>query len=803
MRFWLYSSWSAAALAVGLAASQADAAIADIRVKIASEPVRTALIDLALQANLSLGGALEACHGKSPPLSGRMSLDAAMSRLLADSGCTYRLADSRTVIVRPKEADPTPSKIPTFHPRPDSAADTGLGEIVVTAQRYPNLPGRTPYAISAFGGGDLRREDIEKIQDLTSMVAGMTVTNLGPGRDKILLRGLSDGVFTGKAQSIVALYLDDIPITYNAPDPDLRLTDIQRVEVMRGPQGTLYGGGSIGGVVRISTEKPDLDAWGGQITTSASMTTGGQPGSEIEGEANLPLAPGKLALRAVAYREVQGGYIDDPALGLSNVNTSRRQGLRIGLRANLSPVWTLSANMTSQSIVTADTQYGLRRLGAMLRDNRVREPHENDFDHRALTLAGNGNWGRLTASVAQVNHQFNSRYDATSAISYYGGPPGPAAFDEARNIDLSVAEITYATPSRGKLHALMGAFFSTGETAFDDSLATYPRGAGLATYTERRTDNNAEAALYGEAAYELTPKLVATAGLRWYNFRLGTQSDITQSGGARVFQGSQRFKDISPKLLFSYTADSGVLVYLQAAEGYRPGGFNTSGPLDQVFDTAGAPSRQYQPDELWNYEAGAKFHWMDDRLQARVALFYASWTAIQSDQYLLGGLPFTANIGNGQNAGLEFEGAWRVNSRIDLRGAALLNDPQITRSNPNFSSRTDSGLPGVSSASAGLTLDYHRPVGAKTLRIVSQAEYVGSSHLTFNAQATHPMGNYVTFRGSISLEAKHWTLTGSIENPFDTSPNSFSFGNPFIIGQDQVLTPIRPRTLRVAVTRSF
>jgi iron complex outermembrane receptor protein len=799
-----YVSWSSAALATGLLAGPLQAADDDVRVRIARQPVRSALIDLALQANLSLGGPLDACRGLSPALSGRVSIKAAVTRLLADSGCTFSLADRRTVVIR---AAPTPAP-------PDRATDlrktaanlpvtAGLTEVVVTAQRYPNLPGRTPYAISAIGDDDLRRGDIEKLQDLAGQVAGMTVTNLGPGRDKILLRGLSDGVFTGNAQSIVALYLDDTPITYNAPDPDLRLVDVQRVEIMRGPQGTLYGGGSIGGVVRISTNKPDLDIYSGEVTLGTSTTAGGRGGTDIEGVVNLPLARGRVALRAVGYRDVRGGYIDNSFLGLTGVNGSTRQGFRLALRANLSPVWTFTANLTSQSIATADTQYGLRRLGPLMRDNQVREPHENDFDHESITVVGAGDWGRLTTSAAHIDHQFKSRYDATSAIAKYGLLAGPAALDEYRNIDMTVAEVTYATPTAGRLHGLVGAFVSTGRTIFDDKLGVYPAATHPPAYAELRTDHNDEAALYGEASYEITPRLVATAGLRWFDFRLNTASEVTQGGGLRPFQGDQRASGVSPKLLLSYTAASGNLYYLQVAEGYRPGGYNTSGPLGQAFDVAGAPTRKYQPDELLNYEAGAKLHWFDDHVQARIALFYAAWTTIQSDQYLAAGLPFTANIGNGQNDGLEVEGAWRINARLDLRAAALLNDPRLTQSNPNFSSLTDSGLPGVPSASGGLSIDYHQPMGRQILRLLGEASYVGSSHFTFNAKATYPMGNYVTIRASLSLEGKQWTATAALENPFNSEPNSFSFGNPFLIGQDQVLTPIRPRTVSLKLIRRF
>jgi outer membrane receptor protein involved in Fe transport len=791
------------ALMAGLAAGAAHAAPAgkpspSVHLQIPAKPVHAALIDFALQADLSLGGDLEACVGVAPALYGRMSSQAALDRILAHSRCGYAMPDPRTVLIR---------KLAPVRPRPASAppqpSSLALGEVVITAQRYPNLPGRTPYAISVISGSTLARETLTSLSDLTGQVAGMTVTNLGPGRDKILLRGLSDGAFTGQTQSMVALYLDDVPITYSAPDPDLRLADIERVEIMRGPQGTLYGGGSLGGVLRIATRKPDLDRYQANLLAGVAYTWDGGVGGEFEAMANVPITPGRVALRAVAYRDTQNGYIDNSTLGLKHVNGSKREGVRASLRAVLTPHWTATLGVTTQSINDNDTQYGLRRLGAHRRDNTVREPHDNDFDHLSLTLAGDGGWGRVTGSVSRLSHQFDSRYDATSAATLYGLPPGPAAFDEEKAIDLTVAEVTYATPSDQRLHGLIGVFGSTGTIRLRSQLqGLHP--AGATAYAERRDDKINETAVYGEATFDATARLSATAGLRWFDFRFDTDSLVTQPGGQRAFNGSDDATGLSPKLLVSYDARPGLLFYAQVAEGYRPGGFNSAGRIGQAFDVSGVPARRYQADELWNYEIGVKLRGWDDRLQGRIAAFYAAWESVQSDQYLSDGTAYTANIGNGDNRGIEAEAALRLNGQIDLRAAALLNDPEITRQNLDFSSRHDASLPGVPRASASFGVDYHRPLPRDlTLRLQGQATYIGSSYLTFDADNMHEMGEYLGLRGVASLEAGDWTLAGTVDNPFGAHPNSFSFGNPFLITRDQIITPPRPRTISVRLSARF
>ncbi|USQ93925.1 TonB-dependent receptor domain-containing protein [Caulobacter sp. RL271] len=801
----------AATLAVGLAGLSAVPAEAAprlfagrlspvVRLRIAAKPVQAALIDFALQAELSLGGDLEACRGQAPALTGRLSVQAALDRILAGSGCGYRQPDPRTVIIHrlaPQTRPATPAQVaPTAPP-------LGLGEVVVTAQRYPNLPGRTPYAISVVSGGALEREAVTSLNDLTGQIAGMTVTNLGPGRDKVMLRGLSDGAFTGQAQSMVSLYLDDVPITYNAPDPDLRLADVERVEVMRGPQGTLYGGGSLGGVMRIATRKPDLDRYQASVLAGLGWVKGGGRDGEFEAMANLPLVRGRVALRTVAYHEAQDGYIANSALGLRRANESTRSGVRASVRAALTPNWALTLGLTRQWINNQDTQYGLRRLGSKVRDNLVREPHDNDFDHTSLTLTGEGGWGRVTGSISQLSHRFQSRYDATSVSTLYGLGGALAAFDEDKNIDLTVGEVTYATPGQYRLHGLVGAFASSGSIRLGANLHALPAGSPAA-YAERRRDDINEAALYGEVTFDVTSRLSATAGLRWFDFSFNTDSNVTQASGVRGKQQSADAAGFSPKVLISYDARPGLLIYAQAAEGYRPGGFNTAGRIGQVFDAPEAPPSRYEADELWNYELGAKLRAFDDRLRGRVAVFYATWESVQSDQYLPDGTAYTTNIGNGANWGIEAEAAFRVSGRLDLRAAALIDDPEITKLNLAFSTRKDADLPGVSRTSASFGIDYHRELPwGPALRLQGQASYVGPSYLTFDADKAHRMGESLSLRGIASLSTPDWTLSATLDNPLNSHPNSFSFGNPFLIARDQIVTPPRPRTLSVRLTARF
>ena len=267
-----------------------------------------ALIAFGRQAGLSLGFTPDAHCGGRAGVRGRMDLDSALSRLLDGSSCVALRPDSRTVVIR---ARPTPAPAPEARaapPRPPGPAL--LGEIVVTADKTEGLLSASPYGLTAVDGRELQRQGISDVHDLTLLAAGVTVTNLGPGRDKVLLRGLSDGPLTGHTQSTVGLYLGDLRLTYNAPDPDLPLIDAARVEVLRGPQGSLYGAGSIGGILKVTPNAPDPREASARLTLGVASTAHGAASGEVHATANLPLPWGTSAVRVTAWNEVDGGYLD-------------------------------------------------------------------------------------------------------------------------------------------------------------------------------------------------------------------------------------------------------------------------------------------------------------------------------------------------------------------------------------------------------------------------------------------------------------------------------------------------------------
>lgn len=260
---------------------------------IPAKPLSEGLVDLAVRANLSIGAdAAKACRPNGNAVAGRLTAEQALSRLLADTGCGYRMIDSRTVrIVRSRVRQRhAVAPVPRVVTDPVAPPTQTVSEVVVTSAKRSIGLDRAPYAVSAVQGATLSESGAVNTADLAHRIAGLTVTNLGPGRNKLFVRGLSDGPLTGRTQATVGLYFDDSRTTYNAPDPDLRLVDIARVELLRGPQGSLYGAGSIGGVLQVITNAPrlaDRSAWG---SAAAEASLSGSPGGVIEGGCRWAIA---------------------------------------------------------------------------------------------------------------------------------------------------------------------------------------------------------------------------------------------------------------------------------------------------------------------------------------------------------------------------------------------------------------------------------------------------------------------------------------------------------------------------------
>jgi iron complex outermembrane receptor protein len=785
---------------------------------VAAQPLNPALLELAVQADISIGlGGTRACRQASEGARGVFTVNEALGRILAGTGCTFQMIDASSArIVRPRPTPP-PAARPAPAPRRAQVQVQDirpiLPEVVVTATRRSALTMRLPDAIDVISGARMALARDSSIGDLADDAAGLTVTNLGPGADKAIIRGLSDGGLTGHTQSTVGIYLDGTRLTYNAPDPDLRLTDVDQVEVLQGPQGALYGSGSIAGVVHIATRQPNLEQYGGMLSVTGALSEGGGPSGVVEGVANLPIVPGRLALRAVAYDERDGGYVDDVALGRKNTNTTDRSGARVAMKLNLNGDWSVDVGAVHQALASADSQYASRRMGAYRRRVLAQEPHSNDFDEVHVTISGQVQPGQFKNTLSLIRHDIDTRYDVSRALPLFAmtalAPPPPAVYDEDDAIEAIVDEATLTSVGASPFQWLLGGFVSDArQTLRSRIIFQSPAQPKTPIYGEDRSDTIQEYAAYGEASYDLSPRLSVGVGARIGIIDVATNSVVIAPDGGEPARFRGRISDLewAPKLSVRYQFNPRLMTYLLVSKGDRGGGFNTGGPVGTVFGGPGAgaePFRRFKGDDLWNFEAGVKLRALSDRLELRATAFYDIWRNIQSDQLLPSGLPYTANIGDGRNFGLEFEAAYAVDG-VEIRFTGLLDEPELTRHTSPFPALLHSGLPGAPRGIVGAAIHYQpATTGAFQPFFDASIDYVGQSRLSFDATTSRRMGDYTRSKLTGGVETGAWRVAAFVDNPLGVTGDTFAYGNPFTLRHSHQVTPLPPRTAGVQLTRSF
>jgi len=767
---------------------------------ITAKPLADALTDFALQAKLSIGYAgVDFQDARSNPVEGALPADEALKQLLNGTGYEAVTIDADTIRVR---------QIASIGD--DTMHRPTIEEIVVTTTRRAETAQSLPYSIAVVTGQDINDFGARVPGDLTAHVAALSSTNFGPGQNLLSIRGLSDSYIAGRSQSMVGLYLDESRLTDDAADPDLRLVDINRIEVVRGPQGTLYGAGALGGLVRIITNKPQLDQMQGTTLLSASGTDDGGPSGSVESILNVPLLPGVLGFRMVAYAHRDGGYIDEVRLGNSNTNQTDTEGGRASLLWQVADDWSVTAGFTDQLIQAGDSNYYQGGLPFLDRTNYFTEPRRDQFLQTSLTVEGTLDWATVTNTTAFTKRAITGRYDASLGWPILTGyPVGPASSRYDRRLETVTEEARLVSTEESSFSWTLGGFFSHRNEAFETKLKgpnAIPQ--PVVARQRRRDDYATEAALFGEATYKLTDSLSVTAGARVFYSSLDAAGRVDQptSGETAAAEGSNHTTGFIPKVIVSYQPDERMTLYADAAEGFRLGGVNIFSPRGALNVNEGQPltskATAFASDRLWTYEVGAKTVFLDGRLVANGAAYFTVWDFIQSDQILRTGSIFTANMGDTHAPGFEIDLNYQVTRNFRIQANAFWTDAKLQDSNPLLV-KSEGHLPAVPSENFGISGRYAFVLGDDWDGFATvEYSYVGPETLGFDVNSPR-MGDYsnVNVRGSVSRGP--WQATLYVRNLTDEQANVFAFGNPFSFGVIKQVTPLRPRTVGIEVSYSY
>jgi outer membrane receptor protein involved in Fe transport len=610
--------------------------------------------------------------------------------------------------------------------------DTGLEEITVTAEKFNSTIQNTPISISALSGDQLTAAGLTRIQDIAHEIPGLSMRSAGPGLTEYEARGLASN---GGAAPTVGFYLDEIPLSPPAlsqsgkvvVDPDLY--DVQRVEVLRGPQGTLYGSGSMGGTIKVITNQPKLGVFEGSVQGTGSYTDGGSGNYGGNIMLNLPLGD-KMALRVVVSDLYRSGWIDNITVNpfpidlttkirgpvektpvqsiIRKANDERLSGARVSLLYK--PSDDLSVLATAFKQILRLGGYDLldgsptsatpsRVSNAHYEAFPLKEGVRDDINIFGLTVNANVGVADLTSATAYWDRLGVQTQDASESIYWtnQGGTPFvPVAYSERDPAHQFSQEIRLTSHDTGGLHWVAGAFYSELHSVWNEigssplnATPAVPDGSYFISwnpYTVKQT------ALFADGSYKITDQWKLSAGVRWYRYNSEQDEfswgydgpNATPPATSQITKASD--KGFNPRINLSYAPTQDLTTYATVSKGFRPGGANQilPPPTSPPFCQSGA--LQFGPDAAWNYEIGEKAKLFDNWLTINSDVYYIKWTGVQQVITLPCGYQYYNNAGDGRSFGPELEINAKLSSEWSASLSAAWTDAKITHPNAAYTS---------------------------------------------------------------------------------------------------------------------
>ncbi len=672
--------------------------------------------------------------------------------------------------------------------RAQPAEAGALEEIVVTATRRAESIHDVPMSISAVSQADLERSGATRASDIVRMVPGVAYTENSVGQAVLAIRGIQTSAVTGNVQQPVAIYYDDVPVldlTIPWTVPQLHLFDVNRVEVLRGPQGTLFGAGALSGALRVITNKPDLSGFHAAAEATASSTKGGGTGYAGNLMVNIPLVQDKLALRVVGFTDYTAGWIDNPTLDERRANRARVSGGRIA--AKWVPISYLEfvATVSQERTRPHDSSYVPYGSNGDIANNRVR--NFNTDDSKIFNLNGTYTmpWGSLTSSTSYIRRTADSSLDFSGTAALITGLTTIAPIiDEFRTSDF-LQEIRLASNQNQRFKWLIGGFIENYHFNLCENIIQEGAGAAFGSlgyptdYLESiciRTGITDQAG-FAEVSYDLSPGFALTVGGRYSRYKIHTRQDGALNG-PDLFDGppsvtlrSAKNSAVTPKVSLSYKPNDDVMVYALANKGFRTGNSNLVPPIDP-FTGISLP-QSYDPDALWNYEVGAKVAFFDRRLRIDADVFYIDWKKLQLQvRAPVSGFPYTDNAGTAKSQGIELQIVGKPTQATEVGGSFAYTDAKLKSVSPGVAAQVGDQLPGSAPFTAYAYGQYDFPVsGSADMSLRADYSYTGKEFSELNNKGNPNAiryGKYSAIGAQASLHMGRYEIALYVRNLADS-----------------------------------
>jgi outer membrane receptor protein involved in Fe transport len=785
---------------------------------LAAQPLGEALKQLGQQSGLTVVMDSDLVRGRvAPPLSGSYTPEEALSRVLASSGLSVEYLDAHTVAIRSEKTAKNSSsagmedEAPRFAQTGSSAAekvpvsntaegssDTELEEIVVTAQKRVERLLEVPVPVTAIAGDTLVSANLLRIQDYATRIPGLTLTPNTQGTQFLAIRGIT----TGGGNPTVGITIDDVPYAGSTSlgggfvVPDIDPGDLERVEVLRGPQGTLYGASSMGGLLKFVTRDPSTDAVSGRVQAGlSSVHNDDGMGYNVRGSANVPLSE-TWAVRASGFYRRDPGYIDNVLTGESGVNEADASGGRVSALWRPSDAFSLKLSALLQKIDTDGASDVLPAL-ADLEQSHILGTGESDKKVQAYSAV-------LTAKLGSAELTSLSGYSINSAFEALDGAPSLAGFvvHTDREADKLTQELRLAMPIGEKVEWLLGGFYTDEDADFNQDVQRLDPATGAPNLTLLvlgTPTTYKEYAAFTDVTFHLTDRFdVQLGGRQSHNKQ--TQQNLTNNVAApKVDIDADAFTYLlTPR--FKLSRD--VMLYARLASGYRAGGPNPN--------PGAVVPRAFDPDKTKNYEVGFKGDFLEHHLSFDASAYYIDWNDIQLNlTQTVSGVRFSykSNGGRAKSQGIELSVESRPLPGLTIAGWVVWNDAELSENLPPQSTVfgfSGDRLPFTSKFSGTLSIDQDFPVTAEMTGFVgASVNYVSDRKGVFLGTTTISRDAFPGYtRADLRAGIKNdmWMADLFVNNLTDrrgvvwgglsaTPTNSFYY--------------IQPRTLGISLTRMF
>jgi iron complex outermembrane receptor protein len=710
-----------------------------------------------------------------------------------------------------------------------AAENQTIEEVIVTAQKRAEALIDVPQSVSVVDGGMLERQHASNFQDYLKLVPGLQLAQETPGVGRLVLRGIN----TGGVASTVAVYVDETPFGSSSGlvngavlAGDFDTFDMQRIEVLRGPQGTLYGASSLGGVLKFATNPPSTDGFEGRMRLSAESVEDGEMGYSGVGFVNVPVSD-SFALRATGYYREQGGFIDSIGTAGSDVaddiNSSESYGGRLSalftpsdafslrLSAILQNISAESSNGVESSATTLDTLYGRLSQSQFV-------PEFTDTDYRVYNATMDIDVGFATLTSATSYNELESpfRSDLTTMFSAALAPilgPNELLQEQTTKYDKFTQELRLASPANDAFEWLVGAYYTKEqgdiiqhiEAVTPGTLTPFPQptlaDATLASQYE-------EIAAFASGTFHFGEHFDLTLGGRYSENDQEAKQDAlgALAGGVVSFPLATSSEDVvtyslAPKVKFNeHTA-----LYARVATGFRPGGPNVLPP----GAPAGVPTF-YESDELTSYEIGLKVESADRRYTLDIAAFHIDWEDIQLFARV-NNFGVNINGGDATSEGLEFTATGYFTQAFSMSVNGAWTDAQLEDDTPVLSGGLEGDeLPFTPEISVGVNGNYEWAVGSNAMAYVGGSlRYLSDQTATYDAAFRAATGrqreieSYEVVDLQAGVDFGRYTIELYAKNVTDSDGKTSTGGLGATPNGALTTGVIRPRTFGLTVGFAF